>query len=113
VYANRKVTSITETVTTYTPAATGISEAEFNALDINVFPNPASDLIAVQVGALVKSEIQISLYDMVGKKIATASINAGQTIAFFDTQTLYDGMYVVTIENGKNIFSKKVVINKD
>ena len=113
VYANRKVSRITETVTTYTPAATGISEAEFNNLDINIFPNPASDLIAVQVGALVKSDIQINLYDMVGKKIATASINAGQTIAFFDTQTLYDGMYIVTIENGKNIFSKKVVINKD
>jgi hypothetical protein len=50
---------------------------------------------------------------MLGKKIASSAINAGQTIAYFDTQTLYDGMYIVTIENGKNILSKKVVIKRD
>jgi hypothetical protein len=113
VYANRKVTSISETVTTYTPSATGINEAEFNDLNINIFPNPASDLIAIQVAGLVKSDLQVSLYDMLGKKIASSAINAGQTIAYFDTQTLYDGMYIVTIENGKNILSKKVVIKRD
>jgi hypothetical protein len=110
VYANCKLTSITETVTTYTSAATGISEAEFNNLYINIFPNPASDLIAEQVGSLIKSDLQISLYDMLGQKLASSSISAGQTIAFFDTQTLYDGMYIITIENGQNAFSKKVVI---
>jgi hypothetical protein len=113
VYANRKVTSITETVTTYTPSATGISEAEFNELNINIFPNPASDLIAIQINGLVKSDLQVSLYDMLGQKIASSAINAGQTIASFDTQTLYDGMYIITIENGKNKQSKKIVIKRD
>jgi hypothetical protein len=52
-------------------------------------------------------------YKMLGHKLASSSINAGQTIAFFDTQTLYDGIYIVTIENGKNTQSKKVVIKRD
>ncbi len=52
-------------------------------------------------------------YKMLGHKLASISINAGQTIAFFDIQTVYNGMNIITIENGKNIFSKKVVINKD
>jgi hypothetical protein len=52
-------------------------------------------------------------YKMLGHKLASISFNAGQTIAFFDTQTLYDGIYIITIENGTNVFSKKVVINKD
>ena len=81
-------------------------------MNINIFPNPASDLIAIQISGLVKSDLQVSLYDMLGQKIASTAINAGQTIAFFDTQTLYDGMYIVTIEKGKNTQSRKVVVKR-
>jgi hypothetical protein len=34
----------------------------------------------------------------------------GSTIAYFDTQTLYNGTYMVKISNGKNTISKKVVV---
>jgi len=111
VVAAQKVTSISEPTTIYTPA-TGLSEPEFNDLNINVFPNPASDLIAVQIGGLVKDDMQIRLYDMMGRNIASTFINKGQTVAFFDTQTLYDGTYLLVIENGKNTVTKKVVVAK-
>lgn len=112
VYANRKVTSITETTTTYTYAA-GISEQEFNNLSVTVFPNPSNDIVAVQVGDLVKDALNVELIDLSGKVIRTTTINAGQTIGFFDLQTIYAGIYFIKVSNGTNNTTRKIVITKD
>ncbi|HXB42029.1 MAG TPA: YHYH protein [Bacteroidia bacterium] len=112
VYANRKVTSITESTTTYTASGSSISENEFNQLKVSVFPNPASDLIAIQVGNLVKSDLEIQLIDMSGRVVATSKINKGSTIAYFDVQSVYAGTYFIKISNGNQKITKTVIINK-
>lgn len=109
VYANAKVTSISEATTIYT-GQTSISEAEFNAMPVEVFPNPASDLIAVQVGGLVKQDLQVDLMDVTGRKVASTRILAGQTIGWFDVQTLYEGTYLVQLSNGTYQQTRKVVV---
>jgi len=111
-YANRKVTSITETTTSYTYAA-GISEQDFNNLSVTVYPNPSNDIVAVQVGNLVKDALQVDLFDLSGKLVKSTTINAGQTIAFFDLQTIYAGIYFVKISNGNNNITRKIVVTKD
>lgn len=88
VYGNRKVTSIPSGTTVYN-APTAISEIEFNAMNIAIYPNPASDLVAIQIGGLVKDDLMVELYDVLGKQVQTTRINQGQTIAYFDVQTLY------------------------
>lgn len=108
----QKVTAVTETVTTYTGSA-AISESDFNALQIAVFPNPTSDFLAIQIGGLVSDDIQLSLYDITGKLVARSFIYKGSTICYFDVQTLYDGTYFLKFENGKNTVSKKIIIQKD
>ncbi|HTL82232.1 MAG TPA: YHYH protein [Bacteroidia bacterium] len=111
-YGNKvavKVTSITESTTTYT-APTGISANDFDAMSFGVYPNPASDYIAVQVGALVKDNITVTLYDMTGRKIEASVITPGSTIAFIDTQTIYDGQYIIQIANGTNVRTSKVIV---
>ncbi len=112
VWADRKITSITETTTTFTPSTTSISEEEFQKLDINVFPNPASDLIVIQIGDLLKHDMDIQLFDIAGKLTLHSIINKGSTIAYFDTQTLYSGTYFVKISNGENQITKKIIIQK-
>jgi hypothetical protein len=51
--------------------------------------------------------------DVSGKLIKTTTINAGQTIAFFDLQTVYAGIYFVKISNGNNNLTRKIVVSKD
>ncbi|MGZ3862332.1 MAG: YHYH protein [Bacteroidia bacterium] len=111
VYANRKVTSITESTTTYTPS-TSIAKNEFNQLKVSVFPNPASELIAIQVGALVKEDLDVQLLDVNGKTVASTRINKGSTIAYFDVQAVYEGVYFIKISNGTEAMTKKVVVKK-
>lgn len=107
----QKVTSISESVTTYTPSTTGLSQQAFNDLNINIFPNPANDIITIQVNGLLKDNLLVRLYDMMGRQMAQTRINAGSTIAFFDTQTLYSGTYLLVVENGSNTLTQKVVVN--
>lgn len=114
-YGNRtasKVNSVTESTTVFS-GITSISESAFNNLKITVFPNPASNLIAVQVGHLVSSDLNVDLVDINGKKLKTNKINKGQTITYFDTQTLYEGVYFVKISDQENSSSHKIVIRRD
>ncbi len=109
VVAASKVTSITETVSTYTRTPT--NEILSN-IDITVFPNPSADLIAVQLGDLVKEDYAVELFDLTGRVVQKTQINKGSTIAYFDTQALYAGTYFVKISNGQGQITRKVVLEK-
>lgn len=113
-YANRKVTSINESTTRYIPMSTGLSDFELNNLTFSIFPNPSSDLIAIQIGGLVEENITIDLLDLQGKEVASTKINKGSSIAYFDVQTVYAGTYLLrfTSESGKSKV-KKVIISKE
>lgn len=107
-----KVPSITETVTTYTAAQSGIATNSLKDLNITVFPNPASDLIAIQLNDLTRENINLELYDVTGKLVQKAVIYQGSTIAYFDTRTLYAGQYFVKIIKGNVVSNKKVELVK-
>ncbi len=111
-YANRKVTSISEATTIYT-GATAISEANFSKLKLSVFPNPAADLVGIQVGGLVEADLAVELFDLAGKLLCSTTIHAGQTIAYFDLQTVYEGMYVVRVSNEGYSTSQKFTVTKE
>ncbi len=97
-YGNKtasKVTSIGETVTTYTSTAS-IVEKTF---DFSVFPNPANDLLIIQVKGLNETDLNVELFDLSGKKVADSKILQGSTISYFDVSTLYSGIYFLKIGN--------------
>ena len=106
-----KVTSITETVTHYT-SPTGIATNSLNDLNVTVFPNPASDLVAIQLNNLSDKNITVELYDINGRFVAKTYLYQGSTMAYFDTQTLYAGEYVIKISNGSEVISKPLMIIK-
>lgn len=112
VYADRKITTVPESTTTYTPSTNGLTETEFNALDVSVYPNPSSDLVAIQINGMVKETLYIELIDLSGKLIAKKEINKGQTIAYFDLQTVYQGIYLIKFSDGNNSFTKKLIVEK-
>jgi hypothetical protein len=100
-----KVTSITETVTTYTSSA-GFSE--LTDKQWTVYPNPSNDIIMVQVNDLTNQTYTVELFDALGKLIQSQQIVQGSTIAYFNADTLYKGVYLVKVK-GQN-GSKKIVI---
>lgn len=107
VYANRKVTTVTETTTTY------LANDDFtlNNLDITIFPNPSMDLIVIQLGSLVEKNYNIELIDINGKVVLTNKINQGQTLSYLDVQTIHSGNYLIKISDGNKSRTYKVIIN--
>lgn len=104
-----KVTAITETVSTYTPT-TKINDKTIDQLSINVFPNPASDLIAIQFNDIIRENINIEMFDFNGRLVQQTQLNQGSTIAYFDTRTLYNGNYIIRFRKGDETISRQVSI---
>ena len=111
VYANRLVTSVTEPTTVYTPT-TGISQTGDNDINVNIFPNPSNDFIAIQVLGLNRENLNVELFDAVGKLVQKSSINAGATNTYLDTRTIYAGNYVVKITGETVRAARKIVVTK-
>ncbi|MEL6844049.1 MAG: YHYH protein [Bacteroidota bacterium] len=109
--SNRSVNSINEPTTVYNPT-TSISEEEFSKLDITVFPNPASDLLAIQINDLVSEDFTVELLDINGRLVRKTTIKRGSTIAYFDTESIYSGAYLVRISSQNQSVSKKVIVTK-
>lgn len=108
---NRSVASVPEPTTTY-DGATGLFGSVYEEVSITVFPNPASDLLVVQINDLVSETFQLDLYDTAGRLMTSTSIKEGSTMAHFDIQTYYAGTYVLQISNDKYSTSKKVMITR-
>lgn len=104
-----KVTSINETVSTYTSTA-GIENQSIDESQVLLFPNPNSEFLAIQLSGLVQESVQLRLVDMNGKLVREGRINAGSTLSYLDTQTLYDGIYTLQLIQGEKIINKKVVV---
>lgn len=107
VVTGAKVNSITEATTVYNPAN---ELAENTISEVRVFPNPTNDLFIVQAIGLVESNLELTLSDVQGKKVATQVILPGSTMAFFDVSTLYAGTYFISYTDAKGKQSKKIVV---
>lgn len=110
--SKRDVATINETTTVYSPTVS-IDENNVNTLKVAIFPNPATDLIAIQMNGLVHEKVQVRLQDLSGKVVQEKTIEPGQTIAYFDVQTVYAGAYVLHFIQGNASVTKKVVITRD
>jgi hypothetical protein len=107
-----KVTSISESVTTYAAPTTSISDVQNDLFEVNVYPNPANDFVAVQINGINKENLNVELFDATGKLVQKSIIYQGKTIAYFDTQILYSGIYFVKIAGSEGVATRKIVIQK-
>jgi len=102
-----EVNSVPNGATVYT-SSIGINTMEIP--EMKIFPNPASELLTVQVRGLLDHSLTINIVDLSGRIIATNTIHAGQTIGFFETDVLYNGAYFLEISNGKALIRKRILI---
>ena len=89
--------------------AAGLNEMETIAL--NVFPNPASDLVNVSFEAN-NNDFSVSLVDIQGRTIATKSFTnlVGSQLVSFSTESIAKGSYIVTVTSNGATTTKNVVV---
>jgi subtilisin family serine protease len=87
-----------------TDEPTLIKEKEIN--EVIVYPNPAQDELII---SNLNSNIEIGsirIYNVLGKEILKAE--ALNSIISIDMKNIEQGMYIVIIQNGENIITKKI-----
>ncbi len=107
-----KVTGVNESTTIYKPVVS-TQNPDFGIGNVEIIPNPATNLIAVQMGSLVQTDYSVELVDMNGHLLMQTQILKGQTIAYFDVQTVYPGVYFIKVSNSFSSITHKLVIEKD
>jgi len=82
-----------------------------NKKHLLIHNNPARDILTIQEDDALTLR-NIDIVDMSGKIVLHAKMAIGVTMQSFDIQTIYSGMYVVRISNGKTVQTSKLVIRK-
>lgn len=94
------------TIIKFSPALTAIPEKSSN-VNVSVFPNPASDVMIVNLNNL--KEMRYTIMNTEGKKVKTGQLNS--TNNSIQLAELQNGFYVIHFNYGNTSFSKEIVVN--
>jgi len=95
--------------------AVNVVESEQLALNINLFPNPASESINLSFTSKISGEFQLQLFSNLGQEVLNfpTKVQIGENSINIDSNNLIDGLYLLTIENDGMMGTKKVIINRN
>jgi len=86
-----------------------------NTLNFEIFPNPTSNIANFQYELTTKSNVQLSLYDLSGKRVKNIlpvqTQEVGEYLVEFPTEGL-EGIYWVVLRFGEQSVARKLVILK-
>jgi YHYH protein len=77
-----------------------------------VFFAPNSALIVVQRNGLLRENSTVELLNINGQVLEKTALLAGSTLSYFKTETLYNGLYIVSITEGNTKTNFKIFINQ-
>lgn len=85
-----------------------LSNQEFDSASFEIWPNPTTDILHVK--SSITSNLDYSIYDLKGSKLATGSIEDGQDK--INIQHFTKGVYLIKLTNGNNNSMVKKIIKK-
>jgi hypothetical protein len=80
-------------------------------LVIDIYPNPASDLINIKLTGETNGKIKLEIYDMQGKRLKNSPLYSDE-VNSIDIKNLKEGVYVAKIFDGKNLITTRKIIRK-
>ena len=107
--------SVPQTITTTSCVGASVKEISNNIGNINVYPNPSNEKVNVSVYAVNNSNLNVQLFDITGKLIATPvsnhNLSIGDNNISISTKELNNGIYFVTLTNEFGKETVKLVVN--
>ncbi|WP_298901588.1 T9SS type A sorting domain-containing protein [uncultured Psychroserpens sp.] len=86
-----------------------LSISEIDALNFNIYPNPAKDNVIVELNEVHFGNVTIQVIDIQGKQVLEQDILEGHT-ANIDTSHLQNGLYFIKLNTTTKSLIKKLVI---
>jgi hypothetical protein len=108
----QRVNNINEPTTIYSGVSATEEKDDLSDLGLNLYPNPSADLIILQAKTMLERSYQVELADASGRVVMEKEFYQGSTICHLETETLYNGIYFLTVTDGKARKVFKVVIER-
>tara|TARA_B100000780_G_C21124543_1_gene455897 strand:+ start:110 stop:2458 length:2349 start_codon:yes stop_codon:yes gene_type:complete len=91
----------------------GIDDASNEQDEFVVYPNPANNLVKIQLSAQKSNQASINIFDVFGKQVLskTTALTSGKNIIEFDTQDWTSGVYLIVVDSETTTSTKKLVIS--
>jgi len=93
-------------------AATGIKESFKTLNNVEIFPNPANENVAVSVHSVKAMTSQVNVINALGEVVIQKDVKLieGKNTVDLDIEKLNSGVYFVLIKSGNDQLSKKLII---
>lgn len=90
------------------------STKEIESSSIEITPNPAKDFSQVKLTVPTPQDVSVQVYSVVGRELSTQTYGSlfGSQQLLLDTRNLSKGLYLVRVNVGSQIITKKLMIAK-
>ncbi|MEY3443083.1 MAG: hypothetical protein RLZZ519_1364 [Bacteroidota bacterium] len=81
--------------------------------DLSIFPNPANEKVEVDVELQRAGTVNCEILDLSGRRILTQNTGhqaPGLLMLSFDVDALADGMYLIRVQTGTSVSSRKLAV---
>ena len=93
-------------------AANAVGEAQLGMASLHIFPNPANDILKIQIETLLPESVQLVMTDILGRTVYTSESTQPEQHHHkeIDITALSKGIYSLTISTQKGRVTRKVVV---
>ena len=88
--------------------AVGISDEAFAT--VNVYPNPTSEVLMVELGSVDLIDLQLNFYNSKGELVLINAAPTNLSSIELDVRSLSTGIYNLVLTDGKDLMTKQVMI---
>lgn len=107
------VPSLSTTAVILKAVATAVPGISQNQVEIEMYPNPARDVVHIKIGGGEPAITEVKLYDLGGRVVKQESVQFdGSTPLTFDVSDADRGIYLVSVKNGYCSKVQKVSVVK-
>ena len=82
--------------------SSSLEDAEF-VESLNIYPNPASEILNIDMKIKAGTEYSVFISDLTGRTIGNVSNNA----SYIDVSTLNSGVYFVNVKTAEGVYAHK------
>jgi hypothetical protein len=87
-----------------------LNNNETNDVVLNVFKLDRNNFITIEGLATVSNQTYLKLYNLIGKEVLSITLTNNTNTQTISTEELSTGIYVIKLESGNNLLTKKLII---
>ncbi|MGV3613115.1 MAG: T9SS type A sorting domain-containing protein [Fluviicola sp.] len=85
-------------------------DEQFNAANLSVYPNPASDVVTVSWDKEMITDMKLELIDFDGRIIRMESVSPNESSVPMDIRDLESGVYFIRLNDSNHPITRKLII---